>query len=180
MTALPYDMSHIQTLLAGPESARSLLRYVVRGLNRDVGSKLTSASIFDLENMRSRRIHSDNSEAYPVGNYKQIDRNLFFTTVLENAQPFVTSRIEQIAEVFFDWRKIQALGFESNMNLPAVVDGKVIGTINMLAPAGHFTGEKVAAALAWQPIVTLCFLLTARDETLTASVPEADAVMERA
>ena len=169
MSALPYRMDRVTEALAGPDSARTLFAYMLEGLNRDTGSGLTTASIYDLDAMRSRRVHSDDPEAYPIGNFKRLDRNLYFATVIESGAPFASTTIEEIAEVFFDWEKIRDLGFESNMNLPALANGRVIGTVNLLGPAGHFTPERVAAALAWQPVATLCFLLLMQGDPETDS-----------
>jgi hypothetical protein len=74
-----------------------------------------------------------------------------------------------MAKVFFDHEKIKALGFESNLNLPAIAEGEVIGTINLLHRKGHYTAERVAEAMAWQPIATLAFLLLDREGSDTAS-----------
>lgn len=177
-TALPYDMARVSGILAAPGSASALFAYLLEGLNRDVGSGLTTASVYDLDAMRSRRVYSQDPEAYPPGNYKPIKRDRYFETVIEKAQPFHSTSIEGMADVFFDWRKIQALGFESNLNLPGVANGRMIGTVNMLHEAGHFTPERVAAALAWQPVVTLCFLLLWQDDpenhSFTGPLPQGD------
>lgn len=174
MSALPYDMTRVTEILAGPESAINLFAYVVEHLNRDIGSGLTTASIYDLTEMRSRRVYSDDLTAYPTGNFKRLDKNLYYETVIEGAKPFSSVTIEEIAVVFFDWEKIQALGFESNMNLPAVANGQVIGTVNLLAPKGHFTPDVVARAMEWQPLVTLCFLLLMQGD------PEIDSFLDPA
>lgn len=133
--------------------------YARQGIHDGAGSLLTTASVYDLRQMRSRRVWTDDATAYPTGNFKRLDRNRFFETVIEAKRPFSSLTIEEIATVFFDWEKIRALGFESNMNLPAVARGRVIGTINLLHRKGHFTSERVAAAMAWQPVATLAFLL---------------------
>ncbi|MCD7061428.1 hypothetical protein [Pelagibacterium xiamenense] len=168
MTAQPYDMAQVAKALARPNSAVPLFAYVREGLIRDVGCGLMTASIYDLEAMRSRRVFTDNDQAYQIGNFKRLDRNRYYETVIEAAQPFSTTRIEQIAEVFFDWEHIEALGYGSNLNLPAIADGKVIGTINLLEKTGHYTPERVARAMAWQPLATLCFLLLMSGDPETA------------
>lgn len=159
MMPQPYDMAQVAKLLAKPDSAIGLFDYVRRGLLRDVGCGLMTASIYDIGAMRSRRVFTDNAAAYTVGNFKRLDRNLYYDTVIESAQPFSTTSIEQIAQVFFDWEHIQSLGYGSNLNLPAVVDGRVIGTVNLLEKTGHYTPDRVATAMTWQPLATLCFLL---------------------
>jgi hypothetical protein len=68
------------------------------------------------------------------------------------------------------------------MNLPAIADGTVIGTINLLEKKGHYTAERVEKALAWQPIATLAFLLLLRDgredSTFQPGLAVAEAGME--
>jgi len=153
------DLEQAFRLAAGEHAAAAVFAYCRAGLNQTVGSLLTTASVYDLAQMRSRRVWTDDAAAYPTGNFKRLDRNRYFETVIEGKRPFSSTTIEEIATVFFDWQKIQALGFESNLNLPAVADGRVIGTINLLHRKGHFTEERVAAAMAWQPVATLAFLL---------------------
>lgn len=157
------DLSHAFALAAGPDAARAVFAYALAGLRADVGSLLTTASVYDLANMRSRRVYTDDPAAYPTGNFKRVERNRYYDIVLDGKEPFSSTTIEEIATVFFDWEKIRDLGFESNMNLPAVVDGAVIGSINLLNRKGYYRPVRVAAALEWQPVATLAFLLLHRE-----------------
>lgn len=153
------DLDHAFALAAQPDGAQAVFAYCRQGIHANAGSLLTTASIYDFTEMRSRRVWTDDASAYPVGNFKRLDRNRFFDLVIEGRKPFHSTTIEEIAGVFFDWQKIQSLGFESNMNLPALANGQVIGTINLLNRKGHFTAERVSAVMAWQPVATLAFLL---------------------
>ncbi|MFB9949285.1 hypothetical protein ACFFP0_10520 [Rhizobium puerariae] len=163
MPAIPYDIDHVWNLTAGESAAASVFSYLHEGLKRDAGCGLLTASVYDLANMRSRRVFSENPGAYPLGNFKRLDRNRYFETVLVGKRHFSSTTIEEIAEVFFDWQKIRDLGFESNMNIPAIADGTVIGSVNLLEKKGHYDAERVRRALLWQPVVTLSFLLLARE-----------------
>ncbi|WP_319531225.1 GAF domain-containing protein [uncultured Cohaesibacter sp.] len=156
-------------LAAEEDAAAKVFAYLRDGINDLVGNKLMTASIYDLANMRSRRVFSEDFDAYPVGNFKRLDRNLYFDTVIAGKQIYSSTRIEQIADVFFDWQKIQDLGFESNLNLPAIANGEVIGTVNLLNKKGHYTPERVELARAWQPVATLAFLLLHMQDTETAT-----------
>lgn len=116
---------------------------------------------FDQERGVAQRIFTDDADAYPVGGEKPILDNAWTETVLVRHQIFVGNTIEELAAVFSDWEKIQSLGLESCINLPVIVGNKVIGTMNCLNVAGHFTPAKISAAnqLALPAIAT--FLLTA-------------------
>tara|TARA_R110002020_G_scaffold59676_2_gene162595 strand:+ start:2835 stop:3374 length:540 start_codon:yes stop_codon:yes gene_type:complete len=157
------DLEHAFGLAQAPEGALAVFAYCREGINQAAPSLLTTASVYDLANMRSRRVWTDDPAAYPAGNFKRLDRNRFFELVIEGRRPFHSTSIEEIAGVFFDWEKIQALGFESNLNLPAVANGRVIGTINLLNRKGFYTPERVAAAMRWQPVAMLAFLLLQQD-----------------
>lgn len=177
------DLDPAFALAAGPMAAVSVFAYAREGLETTVGALLTTASVYDVAQMLSRRVWTDDAVAYPTGNFKRLERNMFFASVIEGKRPFFSTTIEEIATVFFDWEKIHSLGFESNLNLPAIAGGKVIWTINLLHRKGHFTRDRVAWALAWQPIATLAFLLLHREgaETETfhgGAAPTAGPIIE--
>jgi hypothetical protein len=70
-----------------------------------------------------------------------------------------------IAKVFDDHELIRSLGCESVMNVPIIVAGEVIGTINCLHEAGHYTPEKIQAAEALKLPGALCLLLQQRNSS---------------
>ena len=61
--------------------------------------------------------------------------------------------------MFDDFELIRSLGCESVINVPIVVDGDVLGTINCLHEAGFYTPERVAAADALKLPGAACLLL---------------------
>ena len=174
------DLAQAFRLAAQPRPARAVFDFAIAGLRADPGSRLTTASVYDLQNMRVRRVFTDAPADYPVGNFKRIERNRYFETVIAGKRPFASTTIEEIATVFFDWEKIRSLGCESNLNIPAVVDDCVIGSVNLLHGPGHFTPDRVARALRWQPIITLAFLLLDRDDADRASFMPDDQPAARA
>jgi hypothetical protein len=131
-------------------------------LREHVGTRLLTASVYDMQAGKSRRVYSEDEVAYPVGGLKPISPGKWTDTVLVRHQIFSSLRIEEIAEVFFDWELIKSLGNESNLNLPIVVGGEVIGTLNLLDRAGYYTAERVAAARDLVPFATIAFLAAHR------------------
>lgn len=127
-----------------------------------IGTKLLTASVFDMAAGQSRRVFSENPAAYPVGGFKPIAAGNWADIVLVQHQVFSSLRIEEIAEVFFDWELIQSLGCESNANIPVVAGGAVIGMLNLLHEAGYYTKERLARASELLPFATIAFLLAAR------------------
>lgn len=108
------------------------------------------------------RIYSDDPIPYPVGGEKPIQDNLWTETVLKRQETFVGNSIEDLAEVFPDWEKIQGLGLESCLNLPIIIDGNVVGTLNCLNIAGHFTPGRIEAANQLKLPGATVFLLAAQ------------------
>lgn len=108
------------------------------------------------------RIYSDDPIPYPVGGEKPIQDNLWTDTVLKRQETFVGNSIEELAAVFPDWEKIQSLGLESCLNLPIIIDRQVVGTLNCLNVAGHFTPERIKAANQLKLPGAAVFLLAAQ------------------
>jgi len=98
-------------------------------------------------------------DAYPVKGEKPLMQNSWSEQVEERQETFVANSIEDIAEVFSDYELIQSLGCESCLNLPIVVDGAVLGTLNCLHDAGHYTQERVDAAQTLKSDGALALLL---------------------
>ena len=127
-----------------------------------IGTGLLTCSVYDMEARQSRRIYTENAEAYPVGGYKPISEGAWAEQVLERHEIYATLSIAEIAEIFFDWELIRSLGFDSNANIPVVVAGRVIGTLNLLDRTGYYTAERLAAAAMLMPVATIAFLLAER------------------
>lgn len=127
-----------------------------------IGTRLFTTTVFDMQARKSRRVYSENPQAYPVGGFKPVSDGLWENTVLVRHQIFHAPSIEKVAEVFFDWELIQSLGNESCANIPAIVGGEVIGTLNLLHEAGYYTAERFARAGELEPYATIAFLMALR------------------
>lgn len=127
-----------------------------------IGTGLLTCSVYDMTARQSRRIYTENAAAYPVGGYKPLSEGAWAEQVLERHEIYATLSIAEIAEIFFDWELIRSLGFDSNANIPVVVAGKVIGTLNLLDQSGYYTAERLASAALLMPVATIAFLLAER------------------
>ncbi len=144
--------------LAETEQPRAIFAALETITKEVVGTILFTAMTHDTDQMRSLRIYSGNEAAYPVGGWKPLREGPWKATVLDGKRPFSALTIEEIAVVFPDWPLIQSLGCESAMNLPVIVAGKVIGTLNLLDAKGHYTPARVEAAKALTPYAAIAFL----------------------
>jgi hypothetical protein len=149
-------------VLAGPDQPHAIFAALEAATTDDVGTLLFTATTHDTGTMRSIRVYSGNPAAYPVGGWKPLRPGPWFATLIEGRRPFTAMTIEEIAVVFPDFELIRSLGCESALNLPVVVDDRVIGTINLLHEKGYYTPARVAAAVDLLPFATVAFLAADR------------------
>ncbi len=128
-----------------------------------VGAKLFTLMSFDFERGVAARFFSNMPDAYPVSGTKPVNTTDWGQKVLHDKQIFVANDIEGIAKVFDDHQLIKSLGCESVINVPVVIGGNVVGTVNVLHEAGHFTPERIAAAETLKLPAAVCFLLNQRN-----------------
>lgn len=129
-------------------------------LTRDVvGVKLFTVMAHDGKKGVASRIYSNMPDAYPVSGTKPANETDWSRQVIREKRTFVANDIEGIAAVFSDHELIRSLGCESVINVPIVVGGAVLGTINCLHEAGYYTPERVEAAEALKLPGAVCLLL---------------------
>jgi GAF domain-containing protein len=109
-----------------------------------IGVRLFTLTVIDNGRGVARRVFTNKADAYPVEGTKPLEDNPWSNKVLTQRQTFVANTIDAIAQVFFDHELIRSLGCEAVINIPVVVAGQVLGTINCLHSAGHYTAERVA------------------------------------
>jgi hypothetical protein len=142
--------------------------FVARLIAEGIGSRLTTATLFDVPAGRLRRVYTENAAAYPVGGYKPIPANKWTDILIGRREIYTALSIEAIAEDFFDWQVIQSLGCESIANLPIVVGGQTIGAFNLLHVAGYYTAERLARAADVLPFATMAYLAMLRSDVQPA------------
>jgi len=124
-----------------------------------VGAKLFTIMTADTVGKNSERVYSGLPDVYPVSGTKPYNETRWSEITLKQKQTFVANKIEDIATVFDDHEIIKSLGLGSVINVPIIVDGNVIGTLNCLHETGFYTPERVAAAEALKLPGTICMLL---------------------
>ncbi len=129
-----------------------------------VGVKLFTIMTSDTKEKLSERTYSNMPDAYPVSGTKPVNKTYWSGIVIDQKKTFVANSIDKIAEVFFDHELIQSLGCESVINVPVVIGGNVIGSINCLHEANYYTEDRVRAAEALKLPAAACFLLRERTE----------------
>lgn len=112
-----------------------------------VGHRLFSCSIFRMNGPESgvaARIYTNDPVNYPLSGLKEIVPNRWTRQVISERKIFVANTVEGFSDVFPDHEIIASLGLGSVVNLPIILRGSFIGTVNMLHEAGHYTQERLA------------------------------------
>jgi hypothetical protein len=133
-----------RTALARVEASETPWAALQTLVQRIVGARLFTVMAVDLDAKLASRLYTNMPDAYPVSGTKPIAFTPWFEQVVLGKKMFVMNTIEDISQHFFDHELIASLGCGSSVNLPVVVHGRVLGTVNMLNPAGYFTPGKIA------------------------------------
>ena len=111
-----------------------------------VGHRLFTVMTVDMEAGLARRAYSSHPAEYPVSGTKPIHRDRWFDIVHGERRSFIANTIDDIAKVFPDHALIAAMGLGSVINLPVVLKGGLVATVNMLDVPLHYTPVRVKAA----------------------------------
>lgn len=152
------DAALVDRLRAAPD----LYPALQEAMAGTVGHKLFTLMAIDHARGEAARIYTSHPAEYPVGGRKPLGRMTGWgEIVLERRQPWIGRDMEDIRFAFFDHALIESMGCASCLNMPVIDDAapggpRVIGTMNLLHEAGHYTEDDAVrlapfAALLVQP-----------------------------
>src|SRR5262245_55606978 len=114
------------------------------------------------------RIYSNRPAEYPVFGRKPMNATPWGDHVMKGKKSFLGRDKAAIKWAFFDHELIYSMGLGSVINVPAIYDGEVIGTITLLAPEHFYREEHIAPIEALAPLLVPAFLV-ARAEAFKKS-----------
>lgn len=112
------------------------------------GARLVTVMVFDPDDGSAGREWTNMPDVYPVSGRKPMNTTHWSEQVFGRHETFVANTLAEVAAVFDDHPLIASLGCESCMNLPVIIGGQVMGTINCLDAAGYWTPDRLAEAEA--------------------------------
>lgn len=128
-----------------------------------VGHRLFTVTTVDMKAGLARRLYTDHPVEYPLSGSKPIHRDRWFEIVHDEGRSFVANSIAEIAKHFPDHELIAKLGGGAVINLPVVLKGELVATVNMLDRDASYGPEKVALAEAILAVpAKLCCVLAAQ------------------
>ena len=160
-------MTDMITALAQPDQPGATFRALDAMVQDTIGARLFTTMLLDRKRGVARRNYSNMPDAYPASGEKSMQQNAWSDLVERRQQTFVANSIAEIAAVFPDYELIQSLGCESCINIPVVIGGQVLGTLNCLDVAGHYTPDRVAASETLKQPGALALMLAVMMEERT-------------
>lgn len=130
---------------ADPKAALAAFEALVQ---TTVGARLFTVMLLDPATGMARRVWTNAPQVYPVGGEKPLPDNTWTDMVIRNRRIWVANTLPDVVELLFDHETIAGLGCGSALNMPVVVGGDVLGTVNLLDAEGHFTPARLAAVEA--------------------------------
>lgn len=110
-----------------------------------LGTRLFTVTKLDEGKALFARVFTSHPVEYPVSGTKPMERDGWYDTTIAGKRTFVANTPPEFAKYFFDHALIVSLGLGSCINVPVGDGAAVRGTVNILAEAGHFTPERLAA-----------------------------------
>ncbi|KZL17038.1 hypothetical protein PsAD2_03241 [Pseudovibrio axinellae] len=105
------------------------------------------------------RLYSSAQGAYSTAGTKPIEKEGgWYEQVFVRQKPFLGYTIEDVRHYFPDHEKIAAMGLGATLNLPVVVSGEVVGTVNLLDRDHAYTEQTAENAFLCAQALAPLFL----------------------
>jgi GAF domain-containing protein len=140
-----------------------LFRSVDQALGELVGHKLFTILYTSPDAQQVIRVYSNQPAAYPVSGAKKMGPTPWGDLVIDRGQPYIGNDAEAIKWAFFDHELIASLGCESVLNIPVVIEGRTVGTLNLLHEAAWYKEEHVALATPFAYLLAPAFEAVLRE-----------------
>lgn len=135
-----------EAALADAETADAAFAALESLARETVGVRLFTVMTLDTEAQLARRAYSSHPADYPTSGTKPIEANDWYAHVVEGRCVFAANTLSDIAAVFPDHALIGSLGCGAVLNLPVIVGGRVVATINLLDAEGAYPPGAAARA----------------------------------
>jgi GAF domain-containing protein len=141
------ELAHLADALRGADRPPRIFRAVEALSAAVIGHRLFTIMRFDAERAEVERVHTSLPAVYPVGGRKNKKDTAWSNHTLRDMKVFRASEPEAIRATFDDHATIASLGLGSVLNIPLVLAGRCVGTMNLLHEAGWYTAKDEATGL---------------------------------
>ncbi len=151
-------MQEAAAALAAPGQPQAIYAALDRILCRIVGAKLFTILVRHQDSNESERVYTNQPEAYPVGGRKQMKDTPWFRKVIVGKQHFLGPTMADVRWAFYDHELIASLGCGSAINLLAIHNDVVVGSINMLHEEHWYDQRAIAVGAPFAQLLIPAFL----------------------
>lgn len=137
----------VQHAWAAHNQPSAVLEAAGKAFSKAVGHRLYTVTRMLAGGREVERIHSTNTDVYPVGGRKPVLPNAYTQRVRGEMKPFLAMTPAGFSPLFPDHETITGLGLGCVMNLPIIFGGAVLGTVNLLDREGAYEEHHVEPAM---------------------------------
>ncbi|AOB33670.1 hypothetical protein AKI39_12305 [Bordetella sp. H567] len=156
-------LHHCCTAAAVPGGREGLFGATDQALGELVGHKLFTILYTSADAQQVIRLYSNQPGAYPVSGAKKMGPTPWGDLVIKRGQPYIGNTADDIKWAFFDHALIASLGCDSVLNIPVVIEGQTLGTLNLLHQAGWYEDRHVAIATPFAYLLAPLFNAVRRE-----------------
>ncbi len=135
------DLAQLVEVLRNAEEPAPVYRAVEAVSAAAIGHRLFTIMRFDAERAEVERVHTSIPAVYPVGGRKAKRDTAWSDHTLRDRQVFRASGADAIRAAFDDHATILSLGLGSVLNIPLVLAGRCLGTMNLLHDEDWYTPQ---------------------------------------
>jgi hypothetical protein len=143
----PGDFTGLAAALRSPEQPAPVFRLIETLSAEVIGHRLFTIMRLDSARDEVERVHTSMAATYPIGGRKAKKHAPWSDHVLHDMKVFRGDTPDDIRAAFDDHATIAALGLGAVLNIPLVLAGRCLGTMNLLHEAGWYTEEDEATGL---------------------------------
>ena len=111
-----------------------------------IGHKLFTVLRYDKSSLELERIYSSNPSNYPLNGIKKLTNTDWSKIVLVDGNVYIGYNSNDIKSSFPDYELIERLGCRSVMNIPLILEGNVVGSVNLLNKENWYNEHQVQVA----------------------------------
>lgn len=132
------------TALGRDDAFRGLFAELDRALGKVVGHKLFTVLWAGADAGEVKRLYSNRPDFYPVSGTKSMTNTPWAQLVIRAGKPFIGRDAKDMKWAFPDHEVLATLGCVSALNIPVVVRGRTLGTVNLLHRAHWYQDRHIA------------------------------------
>jgi len=111
-----------------------------------IGHKLFTVLSYDKNLLELERIYSNNPLSYPLSGTKKLTNTDWSKKVFVDGKVYIGYNASDIKSSFPDYELIEKLGCRSVMNIPLILKGNVVGSVNLLNTENWYNDHQVFVA----------------------------------